>query len=896
MNTRVLSFGIGGNSSRFLLLALALLSVVSLGSAIDLAAAPGPLANPNLQLLSNGSVRAAERLPDGSLVFGGGFSSVNGVPRSNIAKLKPDGTLDPDWNPSADADVYAIAVDAGSNVFVGGNFSTIGGQSRNRIAKLSGSGVGEADSIWNPNASSSVVSLDLDDSGNVYAGGFFSSIGGQTRSRIAKLSGSGTGAADVVWNPSANESVWALAVDGSGNVFAGGYFTAIGGQSRGRIAKLSGSGVGAADASWASSANAPVLSLALDTISNIYAGGQFYEIGGQNRSHIAKLSGSGTGAVDASWNPSANGSVEAIAIDASNNVYVGGGFSGIGGQLHVGVARISGSGTGVADPSWNPEMAGQVLDFALNPDGSVYAGGVFNSIGTDYRLSLVKLSSAGLPGAATDAEARIFDVRAIAIQPGGGAIIGGSFLKANGLTRANILRLRADGTLDPDWNASTNAYGAIEALATDEAGNVYAGGRFDRIGGLSRSYIAKLSGAGVGAVDPDWNPSANGTVSALATDTSGNVYVGGDFWLIGGQNRTNLAKLSGSGFGTVDPVWNPIADGPVYALAIDGGGNMFVGGRFNTMGGQSRKNVAKVSTSGTGATDGSWNPSPNGDVYSLALDGMGNLFAGGQFTTMSGQPHTYIAKISGSGSGEADSVWDPLTNGPIFSLAADNSGNLYVGGGFTTLGGQNRSRIAKLSAIGTGDSDTSWNPSANGYVMALAQDAANNIYAGGSFTSIGGQARYGLAALPPASTEQLAVTIADAQSYVQYGVLNTYTIGIGNVSSSTVTSAGVSDLLPPELDVATATWQCMPNNGATCTAEGTGNLIDEIYLPAGSDVVYVLSAYVVEGSSDWLENTVDVSIGSDTVSATDLTEIVILRSGFDPGSGGEFAVKSALKD
>ena len=39
---------------------------------------------------------------------------------------------------------------------------------------------------------------------SVYAGGYFTSIGGQTRNYLAKLSSSGTGAADATWNPNAN--------------------------------------------------------------------------------------------------------------------------------------------------------------------------------------------------------------------------------------------------------------------------------------------------------------------------------------------------------------------------------------------------------------------------------------------------------------------------------------------------------------------------------------------------------------------------------------------------------------------------------------------------------------------------------------------------------------------
>ena len=75
----------------------------------------------------------------------------------------------------------------------------------------------------------------LPGTGVVYAGGYFTSIGGQSRSYIAALSTS-TGLA-TSWNPIASAHVEALAM-GSSVVYAGGAFMTIGGQPRSRLAAL----------------------------------------------------------------------------------------------------------------------------------------------------------------------------------------------------------------------------------------------------------------------------------------------------------------------------------------------------------------------------------------------------------------------------------------------------------------------------------------------------------------------------------------------------------------------------------------------------------------------------------------------------------------------------------
>src|SRR5689334_564851 len=179
---------------------------------------PGPLSNPNLNLVINGTVHAIARLPDGSIVFGGFFTSVNGTPRANIAKLQPDGTLDPTWNPSASDGVTALAISASGDIYVGGNFLNMGGQGRSYLAKLSGNGTGAVDANWSLQSNGPVNQLVIDAGGSIYAAGSFSIIGGQSRSNIAKLSGSGSGAVDANWNPSANGIVLSLAIDTSGNV------------------------------------------------------------------------------------------------------------------------------------------------------------------------------------------------------------------------------------------------------------------------------------------------------------------------------------------------------------------------------------------------------------------------------------------------------------------------------------------------------------------------------------------------------------------------------------------------------------------------------------------------------------------------------------------------------
>src|SRR3569623_1506833 len=97
---------------------------IALGTAVHATAQLA--AQPNLELLTNGYVTAMARQDNGGLILGGHFTKVNGVARSNLARLKPDGTLDLDWAPVGQGNFDSLAA-IGDAVYVGGVFNQISG-------------------------------------------------------------------------------------------------------------------------------------------------------------------------------------------------------------------------------------------------------------------------------------------------------------------------------------------------------------------------------------------------------------------------------------------------------------------------------------------------------------------------------------------------------------------------------------------------------------------------------------------------------------------------------------------------------------------------------------------------------------------------------------------------
>ena len=706
-----------------LIRALRAAALILLVAVTPLAVALAPKPVPDIDFARAGIVNALARSPDGGTVVGGWFSRMAGNPRFGIARLRADGTPDPNWAPSLpDYVVTAVAVDAAGNSYLAGDFGVV------RILAN-----GEFDAAWITDFDAAIEQIALDGNGHLYVAGYgLTHAGGRPAAGIARLTAA-TGIADATWTLSApvDRRVYALAADAN-SLYVGGDFDTIGGQARRNLAKLT--ATGGVDPTWAPSPDGLVHTLAVDGTA-LYVGGSFETIGGQSFDALARVERGGSGDADATWHPVMQGSVWRLAVDGLGSVYAIGGF-----YVPPGTFRQSGrfavAGAAV-DPAWELVADGAMQAIVADAHG-VVLGGQFDRVAQASRFGVAAFAAGGqlLPAANVETQA---DIWALARQADGGTIVGGDFHRAGAFERRHIARITAAGDVDPAWDPSIDQN--VMALAIDGTGAIYAGGAFLNVSDQPRNYLARISAAGT--LDPDWNPSPNFIVRAIARDSDDNLYVGGAFGSIAGWTRNRLAKIRPNG--TVDPAWNPGADAEVGALALDGNGTLYVGGSFTHAGGLARAGLAKVATGGTGAVDATWNVAVNGSVSALALDRNGALYAGGWFTTVAGTPRDSLARIGANGA--LDLSWNPLSGGFSRSLvrgiALDPGGRIYVGGAMYPGPGL-FGWLTRFTVDGAYDS--AWLPFGNQTVNALVDSGDGTMLVGGTFTSIGGEERHGVAA------------------------------------------------------------------------------------------------------------------------------------------------------
>lgn len=190
---------------------------------------------------------------------------------------------------------------------------------------------------------------------------------------------------------------------------------------------------------------------------------------------------------------------------------------------------------------FNPNADGTVYAVAVQPDGKIIIGGDFTSVLGTARNRIARLNPDGTLDTGFNANANPNGtVRSIAIQSDGKILVGGQFLSIGGQTRFNIARLNTDGTAD-SFDPSASVGGAVFSIAVQPDGKILVGGAFSSIGGQARNRIARLNTDGTA---DSFNPNSNDTVESIALQSDGKILVGGGFTSIGGQARNLFARLS----------------------------------------------------------------------------------------------------------------------------------------------------------------------------------------------------------------------------------------------------------------------------------------------------------------------------------------------------------------
>jgi hypothetical protein len=259
---------------------------------------------------------------------------------------------------------------------------------------------------------------------------------------------------------------------------------------------------------------------------------------------------------------------------------------------------------------------------------------------------------------------------------------GNNTTNVGGLPRTNLFAVSLNVGLPTTWNPPTfrsTTVGAVNALALD-GDSVVVGGNFVSINGQIRTNLAALAATGSGTVE-SWSPNPNNFITAIAV-SSNTVYAGGLFTSIGSILRNRLAAVDRT---TGDGILSWNQDVGVGAAArinalVQAPGVLYAGGQFTVIGGAFRTNAAAVRLDNGQAA--SWQPNCGAAVLTVAV-GEGAVYLGGNFLSVGGKPHSYLAVfpngteiISSSVAVTAGQFGFQIRSGEATQIIVERSGNL----------------------------------------------------------------------------------------------------------------------------------------------------------------------------------------------------------------------------
>ncbi|MBP6623935.1 MAG: T9SS type A sorting domain-containing protein [Chitinophagaceae bacterium] len=271
------------------------------------------------------------------------------------------------WNPVGvfpQVNGLNIMSDKQNRIYVGGGFLNANGHQY--VAQWNGQNWTELGGIDALAANGQIRAMCQDNSGNIYVAGAFTNSSGQPY--VAKFDG-------LVWSEvsglNANGSINALCCDKQNHIYAAGAFQLTG---MSYVAHYNGS-------SWSAlggttlAANDYIFALLADSSGNIYASGDFKNA--QGFCYVAKWDGTNWNEVGGLNNLKANAGISELCKDGSEHIYAAGAFTNDSNRRYV--ATFNGTSWSALGGNYSfPGLGGQIYALQTNAAGTIFAAGGFH--------------------------------------------------------------------------------------------------------------------------------------------------------------------------------------------------------------------------------------------------------------------------------------------------------------------------------------------------------------------------------------------------------------------------------------------------------------------------------------------------------------------------------------
>ena len=178
--------------------------------------------------------------PDDKIIIGGLINPLNGTSIYTSARLNSDGSFDTSFFVGNQywGTVYTTTIQPDGKIIIGGNFSSYDGFPRNDIARLNSNGRIDTSFIVGTGTNNWVETIVIQSDGKIIIGGVFTDFNGTVINNIARLNSDGSLDNSFIVGTGVSNQVIATAIQPDNKIIIGGIFTSYNGIGRNRIARL----------------------------------------------------------------------------------------------------------------------------------------------------------------------------------------------------------------------------------------------------------------------------------------------------------------------------------------------------------------------------------------------------------------------------------------------------------------------------------------------------------------------------------------------------------------------------------------------------------------------------------------------------------------------------------
>ncbi len=397
-----------------------------------------------------GTVLCIRSLSNGEILISGEFSLYQSIPRSRIAKLKLNGSLDVNFNlgTGSNGELRVLKIQANGKILISGNLSLYNDQLVSGLVRINSDGL--LDTSFNTSVNGySIHSILLQPDDKILIAGSFSSVNGVSINRIARLNPNGT-------------------LD---NSFMSGF---------------------------SNNSSATIRSMVLQSDGKIVIAGRFNEYFSLFHNGIVRLNPNGS--IDYTFNSgvgiagSPSSSINKLELLPNNKFLIGGNFDTYNGFSRPRIARLNSNGT--IDASFNANISsaeGSIYNLSIMSDGKLVISGSFTNINNFNRNYIARLHLDGVLDTTFDNGSTFYGSFSSLVPLSNGSLIATVVDNSNPNSPKNLVtKINVNGTFSSLFYIDSGANSGINSSELQADGKLLIVGSFTKYRGVHRNRIARV--------------------------------------------------------------------------------------------------------------------------------------------------------------------------------------------------------------------------------------------------------------------------------------------------------------------------------------------------------------------------------------------------------------------